>query len=65
MSIATASRIRVEPSGAALGADIVGADLAHPGDDDIASIQARRGACDAAAPPLSALLPPLFERLLV
>jgi hypothetical protein len=38
---------------------------ADPGDDDIASIQARRGACDAAAPPLSALLPPLFERLLV
>jgi taurine dioxygenase len=39
MPDASASRIRVEPSGAALGADIVGADLAHPSDDDIATIR--------------------------
>jgi taurine dioxygenase len=39
MSDATATRIRVEPSGAALGADIVGADLADPTQEDIAAIR--------------------------
>lgn len=39
MTNGTASRIRIEPSGAALGADIVGADLAHPDEADIAAIR--------------------------
>lgn len=33
------SRIRIEPSGAALGADVLGADLANLSDDDVATIR--------------------------
>jgi taurine dioxygenase len=40
MSVSTKDRIRIQPTGAALGADVIGIDPANPGPEDIAAVKA-------------------------